>query len=118
MAELADLSKEKGKRKGGFVAPNRPPDPLSGVEYADPPSVEHDAAAEFSALLDGFKQRKKAEDARYKAAVDSEFWVAVCFQSRAEKEKFLRALNLIQLGDKYIDGRKAAQLLGVDLKGS
>ena len=42
------------------------------------------------------------------AALDSEYWVCFCFQTRAQKEEFLHAAKLIALGDKYIDGQKAA----------
>lgn len=111
MTEFPSKSKKSGKNP--FSKPGA--DPLAGVKYADPPNVEQDAAAEFSAVLDAFKGRKKAEDQRFQEVTDSEFWFAVCFRTRADKEKFLRALKLAQLGDKYLDGHKAAQVLGIDL---
>lgn len=117
MADLADLSKKpKASKRAAFKPKASTPDPLADVEYSDPPNLEADTAAEFDALQAGFKARAKQEARRFQDVTDSEFWVAVCFQTRAEKEAFLKALNLAQLGDKYIDGHKAAQLLGVDLK--
>lgn len=67
-----------------------------------------DTAAELSALEQGIKDRKAAEKARFRAATDSEYWVAVCFTSRAEKEAFLAAAGLLEHGDKYLDGRVVA----------
>lgn len=117
MPDLSALSKPKGKSKGKrspFAAAGAP-DPLANVVYCDPPDLEADSAAELSALQSAFKARTKREAKRFRDVTDSEYWVAMCFQTREDKDRFLRALNLIQLGDKYIDGHKAAQLLGVDL---
>lgn len=117
MPDLSALSKPKprGKSKRSPFAATVASDPLADVAYCDPPNMEADSAAELSALQEAFKARAKQEAQRFRDVTDSEFWVAVCFQTREDKERFLRALNLIQLGDKYIDGHKAAQLLGVDL---
>ena len=117
MPDLSALSKPKpkgkGKRSPSAVAGAS--DPLAYVAYCDPPNMEADSAAELSALQEAFKKRAKQEAQRFRDVTDSEYWVALCFQTREDKDRFLRALNLIQLGDKYIDGHKAAQLLGVDL---
>jgi len=61
-------------------------------------------AETVSATLAAFKERAKVERQRYIDATDSEFWVALCFQSRAAKEQFLRGHGIADLGDKYIDG--------------
>ncbi len=119
MPDLSALSKPKGKSRGKgkrspFVA-SAAPDPLADVAYSDPPNLEADSAAELNAMQQAFKARAKQEARRFRDVTDSEYWVALCFQTREDKDRFLRALNLIQLGDKYIDGHKAAKLLGVDL---
>lgn len=48
---------------------------------------------------------------------DSEYWCAFAFESRDQKEAFLQALGLLELGDKYLDGRAVAEKLGVNLSG-
>lgn len=84
---------------------------------ADEPdeTIEEESKRELSELEKGFKERAKAEQERMMLATDSEYWVALCFQSRDQKEQFLRALDLMQLGDKYLDGWQVAKKLGVAL---
>lgn len=62
-----------------------------------------------------FKEQAKKEDQRFLDDNDSEFWFAVCFQSREQKEAFLAALGWAEFGDKYLSGRKCAKKQGVDL---
>jgi hypothetical protein len=105
-------------RSSGGLSGRRPkhipePDPLAEVQYTD--NLAEDAAAEFTALEQGYRDRATAERARFKRATDSEFWVAVCFTTREEKEAFLERSGLAPLGDKYLDGRSVADALGVDL---
>lgn len=109
-----DFGGGKARKVAGFMAPAaQVDDPLGGVEYTG--NVETDSAAELSALEEGFKQRRKDEDARFKAATDSEFWLAVCFRDREHKDAFLAAVGASRLGDKYLDGHALARLLGIDL---
>lgn len=105
-------------RSSGGLSGRRPkhvpePDPLAEVQYTD--NLAEDAAAEFTALEQGYRDRATAERARFKRATDSEFWVAVCFTTREEKDAFLERSGLAPLGDKYLDGRSVADALGVDL---
>lgn len=90
-----------------------PEDPLAGVKYTG--NVEADAATELDALQSAFGDRARKERQRFLAATDSEYWVALCFQSRAQKEAFLTALRWIRYGDKYIDGTRLAGKLGIPL---
>jgi hypothetical protein len=75
------------------------------------------ATAQLSELEQGIKDRKRAERDRFRAATDSEYWFAVCFTSRAQKEEFLRAAGLWEAGDKYLDGRLVADRFGIELAG-
>lgn len=88
-------------------------DPLAAVDYTG--RVELDALSEASELLKAFKQQAKAELARFNQATDSEYWVAVCFLSREQKEEFLKRANLFDLGDKYLNGIEVARILGIEL---
>lgn len=90
------------------------PDPLADAAYVG--EFEVDAASELDLLQAGFRARRRAEDSRFRAATDSEYWFAVCFKTRAEKDLFLRLANLAQLGDKYLDGEKVAAILNIKEK--
>jgi hypothetical protein len=89
------------------------PDPLAEVEYTG--DLKNDAAAEFTALEHGYRDRAKQEAGRFKRATDSEYWFAVCFTTREEKELFLQRAGLADLGDKYLDGREVTDRLNIDM---
>lgn len=82
------------------------------AETGDP---EKDAAATLNAVERGFRARARDEEKRFREATDSEYWFAVCFQTREQKEAFLAAIKLLAYGDKYIDGQVLAEALGVAL---
>ncbi|ACU37173.1 hypothetical protein [Actinosynnema mirum] len=87
------------------------PDPFGDVEYTG--DLATDSTAELDALARGFRERTAREDERFRLATDSEFWFALCFKSREEKDRFLKAARLFHLGDKYLDGLAFAAALGV-----
>lgn len=89
------------------------PDPLAGVEYTG--DLAADSAAELDAVAQGFRDRTKREDERFRLATDSEYWFAVCFKTRADKEAFLAAARLMPIGDKYLDGYAVARALGIPM---
>lgn len=80
-------------------------------------TTEEMAAEEMSEVLQGFKDRAQQEQKRFVQATDSEFWFALCFQTREQKEEFLRKwLGSLDLGDKYLDGMQVAAKLGIKLE--
>lgn len=106
----------RGFGTGGFQFAQTGKDDGPDVEYTG--ELREDIAAELDALQAGFKSRAQAERKRFKQATDSEFWFAVCFESRELKEKFLAQIGVkpMVMGDKYLDGRQVAQVLGVSLE--
>jgi hypothetical protein len=62
------------------------------------------AGKQISEVLKKFKTRKADEKKLYWDNVDSEYWIAVCFQSREQKDRFLEAMEWDRIGDKYLDG--------------
>jgi hypothetical protein len=78
--------------------------------------AEESAARELGELGLAFKQRADDENRRFELATDSEYWCCFCFQSRDQKEAFLAALSLLDLGDKYLDGWEVAKRLGIALQ--
>lgn len=104
--------KAKAPKTAGFSF-EKAPDPLADVQYTG--NVETDTAAEIAAIDTAYRDRAKQERERFKNATDSEYWFAVCFKTRDDKEKFLTELGAIMLGDKYIDGHQLAKQLGIEL---
>lgn len=103
----------KGMNFSGQAFTKQEQDPLADVEYSG--NLQEDSKAELTALQRAYRQRAKAEASRFRAATDSEYWVALCFTSRGEKESFLAQAGLTHLGDKYIDGRAAARVFNIEL---
>lgn len=98
---------------GGFPAEQTPNPLIKLPEQEDP---EEAATQEVSAALQHILDEKKLRRDQYRTMVDHEFWVAVCFQNREQKEEFLQKTGLIDLGDKYIDGLQVAERLNVDIQ--
>lgn len=129
MADLTQAretaAKAKREAKGKIEAARRAAEearflranpPAQYVEMPQPTGdVEVDSAADLDAVQAGFRKRATADKSRKHLATDSEYWACLCFQTRAQKDAFLTALNLIQFGDKYLDGREVARALGVSI---
>lgn len=109
--EFGAGAKSPAKKAGMFAQQGE--DPLANVQYTG--NVEADAKAELDELQKGFRARRDAEAKRFEQATDSEYWFAVCFKSRADKDAFLSAIKASRLGDKYLDGYQLARLLKVDI---
>lgn len=77
-------------------------------------TAEEDSKEEMSEVLRGFKDRARQENQRMEDATDSEYWFAVCFQTREQKEKFLTIMQWLDFGDKYLDGSLIMEQLGID----
>ena len=99
------------------IRPERPsdptPDPLANVDYTG--DLSEDSQRELTAREEGYRERAKNEAKRFTAATDSEYWFAVCFSDREEKQRFLSAIGLTghSAPDKYITGRQLAAALGI-----
>ncbi len=86
--------------------------------YVDMPEptgdAEVDSFADLDAVQAGFRRRAKDESARFNEVTDSEYWFAVCFKTRAQREAFLAAIKQSPDG-KYLDGEAIARALGIEL---
>lgn len=76
---------------------------------------EIDSKADLNEVQKSFRERIKMENERFQNTTDSEYWFAVCFQTREQKEAFLKAMNLFLIGDKYLDGIEVAKQLGINI---
>ena len=112
LKKKADLAREIAKQKKQLLKNPQP-------QYVDMPEMtgdaELDSKADLDAIDEGFRARAKDEAARFRLATDSEYWFRVCFQSREQKEEFLRKMDLIDIGDKSLDGQLVAGRLGVEI---
>ena len=90
-------------------------DPLDAVEQTG--DVERDSLAELEVIQRSVAQVKEvAEMDRRRYAGDADFWLGAVFQSRRQKEAFLRALPQLPCDEgQYVDGRVLAELLGIEL---
>ncbi|MEV6321385.1 hypothetical protein AB0M45_09335 [Nocardia sp. NPDC051787] len=115
----AGKSKVKASREDIADALRRQPhpDPLAEVRDNSTGDLEADVKAELDALGKGLSGASKQWAEKFAAMNDSEFWVAICFRSREQKDEFLRKAELVELGDKYLDGEKVARILGIELDG-
>ncbi len=109
--KAAAAKREAESRK--LLKKNPPPVLVEHPEQTGNPEL--DSAADLDAVQQGFRNRAKQESDRFALATDSEYWAAICFQTREQKEAFLSALKLLEFGDKYLDGRLVAERLGVKL---
>lgn len=94
------------------------PNPFDEVEIDDEATFEEISAAEDAVIDDQFKAIREGREQQRKAielANDSEYWFAVYFQTREQKEAFLKAVKWFEHGDKYLDGRWLAKKFNVEL---
>ncbi len=80
--------------------------------------LEKDCKVELSETLKAFKKRAKDENYRMQNATDSEHWIAVSFQTRDQKEAFLKSMDWLKFGDKYLDGEELAKQQAIELPAS
>ena len=115
--KIAGPAAPKLKRRRKVFLPleqfNPVDDPLK--DLPDTGSVQENAKQELKAIKSAFKRQVDHEKRNISHRFDTEYWFAVCFQDRDQKNAFLAALDLLKSGDKYIDGRVLAHRLGIAL---
>lgn len=104
-----------GGAKGGLFDKQQAERFAAMDEAIEGESPEDHGKRVLSIAEQSFKARADAEAKRHLDAVDSEYWFAVCFQSREQKEQFLKLAKLFELGDKYLDGWEVAKALGIKI---
>jgi ABC-type uncharacterized transport system involved in gliding motility auxiliary subunit len=86
------------------------------VKGGEKPNMEKEAKKELNELQQRFSDAAKRENTRLSDTIDSEYWVAICFQTREQKDEFLKLAGWLKHGDKYLDGMQIAKTMGVELK--
>lgn len=87
--------------------------PLADLESTG--DLQEDADAGMSVALQEIIARKKATQERFRVATDTDFYFSLVFQSREQKDEFLRLIQWDDLGDKYLNGLEVARRLNVPL---
>lgn len=89
-------------------------DPLEGVEI-DEEDKGQQVQVITSAALEALKKRRADEQASMDLTTDGAFYFCAIFDTRDQKMAFLRALGLSEQGDIYVDGRKLADKMGIEI---
>lgn len=79
--------------------------------------AEIDSAADLDAVQSGFRARAADEARRFALATDSEYWGAICFQTREQRDAFFAAIKCLDLAvdARYFDGCEIARRMGINL---
>ncbi len=94
------------------------PSPLDANEALYTDNIEANTALDDATIVSEFSAIREGRQAQARAielANDTEYWFAVYFQSREQKEAFLKAMKWFEHGDKYLDGQYVAKKQGVSL---
>lgn len=73
-----------------------------------PGRVDADMAADLGELKSEFQKSRGDARQRLRDLDDSDFWFTVVFESRGQKEAFLRAMGWLDHADKFLDGHVLA----------
>lgn len=124
--KLEKKSAKLNKKNGGFNAPNfdsmLSPYGLKGLPEREATSVEETANQEVDDMMAQIREDRKSNAERFRDIEGGEFWFCVCFQSRSQKEEFLKKLmdkfdpGNNSFGDKYVSGLELAALLGIPVE--
>lgn len=114
--EAKEAAKAKTELARASAKARKEAQPPKLVNMLDPTGdAEADAMADLDEVQAGFRARAKAENDRFASVTDSEYWFAVCFKTREQKEHFLRVMKWLNLGDKYLPGDLVAKSQGIEL---
>lgn len=124
--KVASLKKEKRaiqrRPKPGFERPDfdslfqasLDENPLD--ELGDYPTLEEDAAIEVDTIYKTVIDARRQQRDRFRIANDTKFYLVVCFQTEAQKLKFLRAMDWSGRRNCFLNGLEVATSLGVDIE--
>jgi hypothetical protein len=79
----------------------------------NPTRTEKEQAATVQEIHDKFAASVKKELVDFRALTDTEYWFAVCFRTREQKEAFLAAIGQPAGENKYLNGETLAVRLGI-----
>lgn len=125
---LPKKSASLGKKGKGLKAPDFDsllnPSGLPGLPEISGDDPEQVAAQEVDNMMALIRENRKNYAERFRDVEAGEFWFCVCFQSRGQKEEFIRGLlekyapndTPERFGDKYISGLELAAMLDISIE--
>lgn len=90
-------------------------DPLENVSY-NKNDLEASADSEMSEILRQIIERRKALRDRFRVAGDTDYWVALCFQTSEQRDEFLEKSGWGARGTRYLNGLEISGRINVDIK--
>lgn len=94
------------------------PSGLPGLPPIAATDTEQIANKEVDDMMTMIKENRRNNAERFRDIEAGEFWFCVCFQSRSQKEEFVKQLlekypGHDNFGDKYVSGLELAEILGI-----
>ena len=84
------------------------------LDLPDLGDIQSNSDQEISAVQLEIERNRAAFEERFRITADPEFFFCVCFQSRDQKEEFLKNIGWFDdLGDKYLNGLDVARRLDI-----
>jgi hypothetical protein len=105
-------ARSAGDATAGMLASHPLPSPLAGLPGPGSSTLEQESADELAAILAAFTAPPRQDPPDI---LDSPWWVTAWWPSRQAKDAWLAATGADVLGSKYVDGHKAAAILGISL---
>lgn len=130
---MAKKTSVLSKKTGGFVSKRKSigapdidsmfdPTGLDGLPLNKAETLQESADTEVADMMASIRENRKNHAERFRDIESGEFWFAVCFQSRSQKEEFIEKLldkydpNNETFGDKYVSGLELAAMLGIPIE--
>lgn len=91
--------------------------PKPKAEATPDVTAEEQSEAEVSEALAAFKAAADRERDRFATATSPDYWFGIYFETQEQRDEFLtllKALDLLEV--QWVNGRKLAARLGLDLK--
>lgn len=100
----------------GYWDKNTPVEPeTEEVEEVTLDELEAEGLEAVGEIEKSFRERMKQESSRFRDMCDTEYWFAVCFTSREQRNEFLEKIG-IDPELKYIDGHEMAKAFRKSIK--
>jgi hypothetical protein len=88
---------------------------FAGVEFSG--DLQEDSDATMSTALREIIERKKASQERFRVAIEPDFYFCVCFQSREQKDEFLKLAGWEGVeGARFVNGLEIARQMDIPIE--
>lgn len=114
---MKTLAQIKAEKQSKAPVPTKSVPENLRVKYKEKRNVFEDTQAEIAVLKEAFKDPLQKEREQKEKLTDGNFWFAVYFKSKEQKEEFLKKSGASKITSGiYIDGVQLADIIGVQLQ--